>query len=90
MTNTAHTAGHTLARVTHLWTAVRDEARTHRAARAEHRQLRADLASYRTPTDISDLMAALDGSQGHDRDVSEMRTILAHNLADYHRTHVAS
>lgn len=92
MTRTAHTASHpgTIARVGHLWTTVLDEARHQRAARAKQRQLRAELSTYRTSTDISDLLAAVDGSGSHERDVAQIRTILAHNLADYHRTHVAS
>ena len=43
-----------------LWTTVKDELRERREARAAEAALRADLANYRTPSDIEDLLASVD------------------------------
>ena len=41
-----------------LWTTVKDELRERREARAALASLEADLAHYRTPAEIDDLLAA--------------------------------
>ncbi|MEZ5094206.1 hypothetical protein [Nocardioides sp.] len=69
-------------RAGHLWTSVRDQVRTRRAARAEHQRLRAELAAYDTPSAIEDLMAAVSASgEAH----PEIEAILAENRMAYHR-----
>ncbi|HQW75100.1 MAG TPA: hypothetical protein PLG46_13490, partial [Ornithinibacter sp.] len=52
-----------------LWTTVKDELRERREARAAEAALRADLANYRTPSDIEDLLASVDS---HDTPEAEM------------------
>ena len=66
-----------------LWTTVKDELRERREARAAEAALRADLASYRTPSDIEDLLASVDS---HDTPEAEMiRDVLMDNLRTYHQ-----
>lgn len=55
--------------------------RRHRAERAAHRQLRRELATYSTPAEIVDLLAAVDRD---DAAAVEVRTILQHNLQNYY------
>ena len=64
-----------------LWTTVKDELRERREARAAEAALRADLANYRTPSDIEDLLASVDS---HDTPEAEMiRDVLMDNLRTY-------
>lgn len=56
-----------------------DEVRERRAARAAHRQLREELATYTTPNEIADLLAAVTRFGADEND--EVRVILEHNLA---------
>ena len=64
-----------------LWTTVKDELRERREARAAEAALRADLANYRTPSDIEDLLASVDS---HDTPEAEM---IRDVLRDYRRTY---
>lgn len=81
-THIAPRQGTTLARAGRLWTTVRDEARAHRVAREQHRQLRSELAAYDTPSAIDDLLAAVTASgENH----PEIEAILAENRAAYLR-----
>ncbi len=72
------------AREAGLWTTLRTEARAHRAARAEHKKLRAELAAYDTPAAINDLMTLIDRT---DEPATEVRAILTENLVEYQRHH---
>ncbi len=74
----------TRAREAGLWTTFRTEARAHRAARAEHKKLQAELAAYDTPSAINDLLAMVDRA---DEPAAEVRAILTHNLVEYQRHH---
>ncbi len=74
----------TRAREAGLWTTFRAEARAHRAARAEHKKLRAALAAYNTPEAINDLLAMVDRSGAP---AGEVRAILTDNLVEYQRHH---
>lgn len=66
-----------------LWTTVKDELHERREARAAEAALRADLANYRTPSDIEDLLASVDS---HDTPEAEMiRDVLMDNLRTYHQ-----
>ena len=66
-----------------LWTTVKDELRERREARAAEAALRADLANYRTPSDIEDLLASVDS---HDTPEAEMiRDVLMDLLRTYHQ-----
>lgn len=60
-----------------------DELRQRRAARAADRQLRRELATYDTPSAISDLMAAVESSQ--DPAAERIRSVLAENMLEYSR-----
>lgn len=53
----------------------RDDLRRRRAARAAHRTLERELATYTTPAEVDDLLAAM---RGHDDNAEneEIRTIL--------------
>jgi hypothetical protein len=68
--------------------ALLDELRARREANAAHRQLRRELASYSTPSQIDDLMVAVDGVE--DDGAAEVRHILHHNLQDFYRARNAS
>lgn len=61
-----------------MWTTVKDELRARREARAKLNTLRADLAHYRTPADIDDLLAAVDVQEGPEAEL--IRTVLSDNL----------
>ncbi len=61
------------AREAALWNTLRTEARAHKAARAEHKKLRAELAAYDTPSAINDLLAMVDRA---DEPAAEVRAIL--------------
>jgi hypothetical protein len=56
-------------------TALRDELRSVRAARAARKSLEHDLAGYTTPDDLNDLGAILD--RHSDEETAEIRGILA-------------
>jgi len=68
-----------------LWTTVKDELRERRADRAARAALRADLAHYRTPAEIDDLLATVDAEDGPEAE--NIRGILTDNLQSYHRRH---
>ncbi|WP_377641024.1 hypothetical protein [Oryzobacter terrae] len=61
-----------------LWTTVKDELRARREARERVASLRADLAHYRTPAEIDDLMAAVDAQEGPEAEL--IRSVLSDNL----------
>jgi hypothetical protein len=65
-----------------LWTTVKDELKERRDARAALRRLEADLAHYRTPTEIDDLLAAVDREDSTEAEM--IRGILMDNLRGYH------
>ncbi len=60
---------------------LRDELRARRAARAEQRRTRRELATYTTPGQIEDMLAMLDRSDAPQAE--EMRTILQSNLRQH-------
>lgn len=68
-----------------LWTTVRDDLRQRRearsTARAADRALRADLAHYRTPAEIDDLLAMVAEDDSPESEV--VRDVLMDNLAAY-------
>ncbi len=66
-----------------LWTTVRDDLRQRRESRAADRALRADLAHYRTPAEIDDLLATLAGDDSPESEV--VRDVLMSNLAAHTR-----
>jgi hypothetical protein len=59
----------------HRWTALRDELRGSREARAAHRTLAGDLATYTSASDLNDLNAILD--RYSDEETADIRRILA-------------
>ena len=59
----------------HLWTAIREEFRGARAARAARKSLERELASYTSPGDLDDLAAILD--RHSDEETADIRRILA-------------
>lgn len=61
-----------------MWTTVKDELRARREARERLTTLRADLAHYRTPADIDDLLAAVDTQEGPEAEL--IRSVLSDNL----------
>ena len=65
-----------------LWTTVKDELRERREGRAALNQLRAELEHYRTPSDIEDLLASVDGQDTPEAEM--IRSILSENLRGYH------
>ncbi len=65
-----------------LWNTVKDELRERREGRAALQQLRADLEQYRTPSDIEDLLASVDGEDTPEAEM--IRGILSENLRGYH------
>ena len=65
-----------------IWTTVKDELRERREARTARTALRADLAHYRTPSDIEDLLASVDGQDTPEAEM--IRGILSENLRGYH------
>jgi hypothetical protein len=67
-------------------TGMRSSLSERRRARATHRALEAELASYRTPAEVEDLFAAL-RTQDDDPATVQIRTILMTNLRyAQHRT----
>ena len=66
-----------------IWTNVKDELRERREARAAHNALRADLAHYRTPSDIEDLLATVDTQDTPEAEL--IRDVLMDNLRYYHQ-----
>jgi hypothetical protein len=66
-----------------IWTNVKDELRERREARAAHNALRADLAHYRTPSDIEDLLASVDTQDTPEAEL--IRDVLMDNLRSYHQ-----
>ena len=71
-----------------LWTTVKDELRERREARAAHTALRAELATYRTPSDIDDLLASVDAQETPEAEM--IRGILMDNLRTYHQRRALS
>jgi hypothetical protein len=67
MQSTSHSLGS-------LWTAIREEHRAVRAARAERKYLERELASYTTPADLNDLDAILD--RHSEDETADIRRIL--------------
>ncbi len=59
--------------------AVRDELRQRRQARADYRALERDLASYTQRAEVDDLLAALDNDPSADAEM--IRAILGRNVA---------
>ena len=70
--------------VRHLLGGLRDDLRERRQARAAYHDLKRDLAVYRTPSAVNDLLAAVD-RQSDAPEAEHMRGILEHNLSDYRR-----
>ena len=68
-----------------LWAGLRDELRARQQARAAYRNLERDLASYRTPSEVNDLLAAIDRQGDDSPQAEQVRAILARNLTDYRR-----
>jgi hypothetical protein len=64
---------------TSLMTRVRDELAVRRERRDASKALRRDLATYSTPDEIHDLLAAIGPDES--ADAEEVRTILVQNLA---------
>ena len=52
-----------------LWTTVKDELRERREAREAMKALRADLAHYRTPAEIDDLLASVDAEDSREAEL---------------------
>jgi hypothetical protein len=73
---------------TALWTTVKDELRARREAREALKTLRADLAHYRTPAEIEDLLASVDSEDSPEAEL--IRGILMDNLHAYHSRHAVS
>lgn len=71
-----------------LWTTVKDELRERREARAARRSLESDLAAYRTPSDIEDLLATVDADDSPEAEM--IRGILMDNLSRYHARRAVS
>ena len=65
-----------------LWTTVKDELRERRERRDALNKLRGDLEHYRTPSDIEDLLASVDGQDTPEAEM--IRGILSENLRGYH------
>ncbi len=83
MTTTQNHLATAAPKVARLVTTVRDELRQRRALRAAARRLEQDLATYTSPREIDDLLAALD--RGDDADVSPIRMVLSRNREEYYR-----
>ncbi len=71
-----------------LWATVRDDLRERRQARAAHRNLERELATYTTSAEVDDLFSALRGQEGPA--VDEVREILAGNLQQRRTSRIAS
>jgi hypothetical protein len=59
-------------------TIIRDELRERREARAQYRALRQELAGFRTPREVDELLAALEQQDGPEAE--QIRDILLQNL----------
>jgi len=70
--------------VRNLFGGLRDELRERRQARVAYYDLKRDLAVYRTPSAVNDLLVAVD-RDGNTPEAEQMRAILEHNLSDYRR-----
>ena len=62
-----------------LWTALRGQLEHARKARATHRALERELASYTSQSDLNDLHAILDRHPDHE--TAQIRRILARHAA---------
>ena len=71
-----------------LWTTVKDELRERREAREALKALRADLAHYRTPAEIDDLLASVDAEDS--REAELIRDMLMDNLRAHHQRRAVS
>ncbi len=72
---------------TTLFTTVRDELRERREAKARIRTMRAELATYSTPEQIDDLLAAVGRVDEDDPEAADARlveSILQDNLVAWH------
>ena len=58
-----------------LWTAIRDEHRRVRAARAARRSLESELATYTSPGDLNDLEAIL--ARYSEDETADIRSVIA-------------
>ena len=65
-----------------LWTTVKDELRERRENRDALNRLRADLEQYRTPSDIDDLLAAVEAEDTPEAEL--IRGVLSENLRTYY------
>jgi hypothetical protein len=64
--------------ITERMTTIRTQVRERRQERAEHRALERELASYRTPSEIDELLVVLGHHEGPE--AQEVRNILLQNL----------
>jgi hypothetical protein len=62
----------------HRIASLRDQVREQRRERAEHLALQRELATYRTPREVDDLLGVLADQDG--RDAQQVRDILLDNL----------
>lgn len=69
--------------IKNLWTTMTTEISEARADRVLRRQLRDELSTYRTETEIWDLLAAI--SRDESREADQVRSILEQNLSDLRR-----
>jgi hypothetical protein len=77
---------HTTAPIRSGWlTELRSSLSERRQAREARRRLEAELASYRTPAEVDDLLAALNWSEDSPA-TAQIRAILHANLNRAHRT----
>lgn len=88
MNTTTSSSTTTRSRSRQLLTAVRDELRERRKARAEERALERELATYATVSEVDDLLGSLRGQD--DAEVDRIRSILTRNLQHHQRTSIAS
>jgi hypothetical protein len=72
-----------------LWTTVKDDLRERREAKAQARTLREELAAYSTPSQVEDLLAALEHQEAEApvADAATVRSILHENLRAYYAAH---
>ena len=70
-----------------LWTTVKDELRERRENREALGRLRADLDQYRTPSDIDDLLATVEGEDTPEAEL--IRGILSENSRAYYSRRTA-
>lgn len=82
MTTTTHDSTRDRSFARQLWTTVSDDLRERRQARAAHRTLERELATYTTPAEIEDLLGAMRGRD--DAASDEMRDLLIRNLQHRH------